>query len=135
MEGKCLCGEITFSADPKSLNVTACHCSICRKQSGGISLSIEVEPKSLIIQNIAMLTVFNSSEWAHRGFCKGCGTFIFWQKKDCSYCNVNCNLLEMNHNQLTLNTEVFIEEKPSYYSFANTTIKLTQEDLFTQHTV
>jgi len=41
----------------------------------------------------------------------------------------------MNHNQLTLDTEVFIEEKPSYYNFANTTIKLTQEDLFTQHTV
>ncbi|WP_456048972.1 GFA family protein [Acinetobacter nectaris] len=31
MKGQCLCGKITFSVNPVSLDVTACHCKICRR--------------------------------------------------------------------------------------------------------
>ena len=130
MNGQCLCGHVQFSVIAKSNNITACHCSICRKQSGGISLALEVDGRSLIFQDQSMLAIFHSSEWAHRGFCKNCGTIIFWQLNDQSYCNVNHFLINFElATQLTLTTEIFIEDKPEYYEFSNKTHKMTEKDL------
>lgn len=39
--GRCLCGQSHFTVDLESLDVYACHCTICQKWSGGIAMYLE----------------------------------------------------------------------------------------------
>src|SRR5690606_9332393 len=70
------------------------------------------------------LGVYRSSDWAERGFCKECGTPLFWRTHDHSMYAVSATAVEISEG-LRLATETFIEEKPQYYAFANDTTKVT----------
>ena len=61
MNVSCLCGKTKFQAVLKNHNVHACHCSMCRQQSSGVLMSIDVEPSSLKFENQEYLKLFKSS--------------------------------------------------------------------------
>jgi len=77
--GRCLCGavEIELSQTPKSTG--ACHCSMCRKWSGGVFLGLNVKAGDAKIKGEDNITAFTSSEWAERCFCKISGTNLFYR--------------------------------------------------------
>ena len=77
MNVSCLCGKTKFQAALKNHDVHACHCSMCRQQSSGVLMSIDVEPNSLKFDNQEYLKLFKSSDWGERGFCSECGTSLF----------------------------------------------------------
>ena len=64
--GQCLCGRITFSAEPASHKMDACHCLQCRKWSGGVLFAVVCS--SLQINNEPELTAYQSSDWGERLF-------------------------------------------------------------------
>ena len=86
MKARCLCGVTQFEVQLRNHEVAACHCSMCRRQTAGPLMSIDVENINFIDQQ--HLSVFSSSEWGERGFCNACGTFIFWRTKDHSFANI-----------------------------------------------
>ncbi|NUF31745.1 GFA family protein [Acinetobacter oleivorans] len=126
MNGQCLCGETTFEVELKNHNVHACHCSMCRRQTSGVIMTIDVVKDSLKFIQQKHLSVFNSSDWGERGFCNTCGTTIFWRTKDQSYCNINAFSLNEPVEDLNLDMEIFIDSKPDFYTFQNDTKKLTE---------
>jgi hypothetical protein len=74
-----------------------------------------------------LITVYQSSEWAERGFCKHCGSPLFYRlKSDGSY-YLPVGLLDDTEG-LTLVSEIFIDRKPALYSFAEKTKKMTAEE-------
>ena len=79
MKARCLCGATQFEVQLRNHEVAACHCSMCRRQTGGPLMAIDIEDIHFVDQQY--LSVFNSSEWAERGFCGVCGTFIFGEPK------------------------------------------------------
>ncbi|MDO7213965.1 GFA family protein [Acinetobacter nosocomialis] len=125
MNGQCLCGETTFEVELKNHDVHACHCSMCRRQTSGVNMTVDVVKGSLKFVQQKHLSVFNSSEWGERGFCNACGTIIFWRTKDHSYCNINAFSLNEPVEGLHLDMEIFIDSKPDFYNFQNDTKKLT----------
>lgn len=128
-QSKCLCGSTIFSFKLKNSEVHACHCSICRKQTSGINLTIDIEQGSLRIIADKYLTIYDSSEWAERGFCNRCGTNLFWRLKDDSYCNINVFSIEHQPQDLKLTTEVYIDHKPDFYDFKYSREQLTEADV------
>ncbi len=126
MNGQCLCGETTFEVELKNHDVHACHCSMCRRQTSGVIMTIDVVKDSLKFIQQKHLSVFNSSDWGERGFCNVCGTTIFWRTKDQSYCNINAFSLNEPVEDLNLDMEIFIDSKPDFYTFQNDTKKLTE---------
>jgi len=77
--GRCMCGAIEYSFEVDNANVTACHCGQCRKWSGHIWASLNVAFESLkISRGEDHLGWFKSSDYARRGFCKACGSALFW---------------------------------------------------------
>ena len=68
MKVSCLCAKTVFEAELKNHDVHACHCSMCRQQSSGVLMSIDIEPDSLRFEDQAYLSLFKSSEWGERGF-------------------------------------------------------------------
>lgn len=126
--GRCLCGSVKFRASPKKAEVGVCHCSMCRKSAAGPFFAIDCGD-SLVFDDETTLGVYGSSEWAERGFCNQCGSTVFWRLKDRSANIVAIDLFD-DPGELKLDHEVFIDEKPGYYSFAEKTHQLTGKQVF-----
>jgi len=129
MKGQCVCGATTFTVELKNHDVHACHCSICRRQTSGVIMTIDVEQGSLQFTQDEHLSIYNSSDWGERGFCNCCGTNLFWRTKDQSYCNINAFALDQQPQDIKFDVEIFIDNKPEFYAFNNETKKLTEADV------
>jgi hypothetical protein len=79
LTGACLCGAVAFEATRDRDIVEACHCGQCRRWSGSYWMSVNVPVASLKFKK-GEDTVgwFRSSELVRRGFCKECGSALFW---------------------------------------------------------
>lgn len=129
MNGQCLCGETAFEVVLKNEDIHACHCGICRRQTSGVIMTIDIVEGSLKFINHAHLSIFKSSEWGERGFCHLCGTNLFWRTQDLTHTNINVFALNDLAEDLKFSTEIYIDHKPSFYAFDNHTEKLTEADV------
>ena len=71
------------------------------------------------------VTIYESSEWAQRGFCSECGTHLFYLLKDDGRYFVPVGLFD-SEDQFQFDHQIFIDKKPSFYSFANVTNNMTE---------
>ncbi|MBH47869.1 MAG: aldehyde-activating protein [Halobacteriovorax sp.] len=127
--GSCMCKAVTFSFDLKNQHFDVCHCSMCRNWGGGPALTVE-SAGNIEFSGEENITVYSSSEWAERGFCNKCGSNLFYRLKDKShnFCNFNLGTLN-NHEEFRFTTQIFIDAKPSNYSFSNETKNMTEKDV------
>ncbi|MZR61998.1 GFA family protein [Alcanivorax sp. DP30] len=129
VNGHCLCGKVCLTATPKSQHLGACHCDMCRRWGGGPLLVVDCE--NVEVSGDDSVGIYASSDWAERGFCKQCGTHLFYRLKEGGLYAVPVGVLDGDsHWQLA--EQVFIDSKPGYYSFAEKTRNLTGEELFAQ---
>lgn len=77
--GRCLCGAIAFEVEGPLAAPDACHCSQCRRQSGHYWASTDVPLAALTLTGADNLSWFQSSPRVRRGFCKTCGSALFWE--------------------------------------------------------
>lgn len=84
---------------------------------------------SVEVENEAAIGSYQSSEWAQRQFCKKCGTVLFYKLINHNYFSVSVEAFDESE-KFTLTTEIFIDEKPASYEFANDTKKMTGEEVF-----
>ena len=75
------------------------------------------------------ITVYDSSSWAERGFCKKCGSHLFYRLKETQQHMVAAGLFD-DQDHFIFETQVFIDRKPSFYSFANKTNDITEKEIF-----
>ena len=129
MKGQCVCGKVVFDVEILNTDVHVCHCAMCRKQSSGILMSIDIVPETLQFKAQQFLSIYDSSEWGERGFCNHCGTSLFWRLKNNEYANVNAFAVDLPEHNLHLDSEIFIDYKPKFYEFRNLTKKLTEAEV------
>jgi len=129
--GTCLCGAVKVTAKTKSDHIGACHCSMCRKWGGGPLLAVECQ-SDVSLEGLEHISTYDSSEWAERGFCKTCGTHLFYRLKEGGHYAIPVGLLD-DEDQWTLSEQIFIDQKPSFYSFSQKTKDLTGEEVFAQY--
>jgi hypothetical protein len=129
--GKCLCGAIKITAKNAGDKVGACHCKMCRRWGGGPFMEIDCGA-NISIDGEENVSVFNSSPWAERGFCTACGTHLFYRIKETGEHMVPVGLFDDDEG-LVFASQVFIDEKPSYYRFANKTHDMTGAELFAKY--
>jgi len=127
-KGRCLCGAVTFSVDSEKRDVGACHCSMCRRWAGGPFMVVDAGD-AVTFEGEDSISVYKSSEWGERGFCSKCGTNLFWRMADRSHYVVSAGALEESDG-LVLTHEIFVDEKPSFYDFANDTERMTGAEVF-----
>jgi hypothetical protein len=128
MSGGCLCGAVRFTAAPRSQEIGVCHCGMCRKWSAGPFFAIDCGT-TVTFEDTANLGVYRSSEWAERCFCKKCGTTLFYRLvgKDLYFASAEAF---DDRSGMSLASQIFIDEKPSYYDFANKTDLVTGAEVF-----
>lgn len=129
--GSCLCGAVRFSITVPEDSVDACHCSMCRKWGGGPLLSIE-GGSDLQVEGADSVAVYASSDWAERGFCRTCGSHLFYRLKEDGHYAIPVGLLD-DDVHWHFDQQIFIDQKPPFYSFANETKNLTGAEAFAQY--
>ena len=80
-KGQCLCGAIYFVVNSEPKWCAHCHCQLCRQaHSSPIVTWVGVDEANVKFpdgQNA--IQWFHSSEQGQRGFCKTCGTTLFFK--------------------------------------------------------
>lgn len=81
LRGSCLCGGIAFRAAGLVAHASHCYCTMCQKQHGAAAGSYaNVASAGLVMERGAdLLTEYASSEHGRRGFCRVCGSSLFWR--------------------------------------------------------
>ncbi|MGM0825823.1 MAG: GFA family protein [Pseudomonadota bacterium] len=130
-EGACLCGAVSVTATSNSNHVGVCHCSMCRKWGGGPMFAVETG-SDVDFKGAEHIATFGSSEWAERGFCKQCGTHLFYRLKEGGLYALPVGLFD-GVDDWALTEQVFIDQKPAFYSFAEKTEQLTGEEVFAKY--
>ncbi|MNC79395.1 hypothetical protein D3C75_1318640 [compost metagenome] len=67
---------------------------------------------------------YESSAWAERGFCGKCGTRLLYRLKNGKFDSLSVGVLE-GDTDWVFDLQVYIDEKPAYYCFANQTKTMT----------
>ena len=127
ISGGCLCGAVRFTADPNGRRFGVCHCSMCRRWTAGVFFAVECEDR-VRIEDETYLGVYRSSGWAERGFCQKCGTPLFYRMTGQGYYAVSLEALD-DREGFTFVNQIFIDDKPPYYDFANATRTMTGADV------
>jgi len=83
VEGSCLCGAVKFSANLPSKWCAHCHCSMCRKAHGaGYVTWVGFEQDQVrFTKDTDQLEWHDSSPGAQRGFCRHCGSSMFFRSE------------------------------------------------------
>ncbi len=76
--GNCLCGAVKVTATLGD-EVHACHCRMCQRWTGSALLSIEAPADAVSFDGAENISCHASSPWAERGFCKICGSGLFYR--------------------------------------------------------
>lgn len=130
-KGHCLCGAVHIVASTMSTKVGVCHCGMCRRWTGGPLFAIDCG-SDVAFKGQENIGIFASSDWAERGFCKKCGSHLFYRLKQANQYIVPAGIFD-HTEQLIFDHQIFIEEKPEYYSFANVTHNMTGAEVFAQY--
>lgn len=82
--GQCLCGAVSFETKQPIKGSAHCHCSYCRKAHGAALVTwIVFLSDQLSISGEANLKWFSSSRQSRRGFCRVCGSSMFFESEVC----------------------------------------------------
>lgn len=117
--GRCLCGQVTFEFTEDKDGITACHCGQCRKWSGHFWASHNAAFGSLKISSgDDQLSWFRASDYARRGFCKNCGSALFWHgdKLDDYQDRIAIAAGAIDDTSgISLSEHIFVADKGDYY--------------------
>lgn len=128
--GACLCGSVRIKVNRIHDNVDACHCAMCRQWGGGPLLSIRCSDH-VVFEGEESISIYDSSEWAERGFCKKCGSHLFYHIKGSEEYEIPVGLFA-NQEGFKLNLQVYMDKKPKFYSFANVTKEMTEAEVISE---
>jgi hypothetical protein len=129
----CLCGAVHLKVAELKKRVGACHCNMCRKWSGTALMAVDCG-SDVTIDGEENISVFDSSRWAVRGFCKHCGSHLFYRLKQNNQYMIPVGLFS-DQEGFVFDHQVFIDKKPPYYSFADKTEELTEAEVFAKYGV
>jgi hypothetical protein len=127
VHGACLCGAVSLSLIPKQGELHACHCSQCRQWTG--SAFVEIDAAKGTLKYNDPVKSYTSSDSAERASCDTCGSTL-WYKVTVpgkEHYSVAAGLFE-NAGNFALAKEIYIDCKPSGYTFSGDHLKQTKSE-------
>ena len=118
LNGRCLCGAVTFTITAPFRPIIVCHCRQCGRGTGGTSLDTAVAPDRFHLHSgDDALTWFRSSNTASRGFCKTCGSPMLWKPDSGTHISIQVGCLDPPTG-LAIGSHIYVDDKSDYYEIA-----------------
>lgn len=124
-EGGCACGAVRFRTRGPRRPVVACHCSQCRKAFTNYGAFTAVHRDGLIIANPEGVAWYDSSPGVRRGFCRRCGSALFWDRAANDYVSVAAGAFDAPSG-LRQVRHIFVADKADFYDIADGLEQLPQ---------
>jgi hypothetical protein len=112
--GRCLCGAIRFEIEGPLRDVVVCHCGQCRRQHGSPPGYSQVAWEHIRLEGEVALAWYRSSEKARRGFCRICGSSLFWEPIGAGRVSIAAGSLDAPTGPRTVR-HIFVADKGDYY--------------------
>ena len=116
--GGCLCGGVRYRVAGPLRPIIYCHCGQCRRTSGHFVAATAAAADALEIVADESLAWFASSEHASRGFCRRCGSSLFWRPDDGSHISIMAGTLD-NSDGLEPVEHIYVGAKGEYYELTD----------------
>ncbi len=116
--GGCLCGSVRYEVKGLLRNIVNCHCSMCQKLHGNFGPHSKVLKANIKITNDNGLAWYKTSEVARRGFCRECGSSLFWEPFDLDATGIIAGSLDGPTGLKTMG-HIFVGEKPDFYEITD----------------
>jgi hypothetical protein len=78
MTGGCMCGRIRYRANVENDEAYLCHCRMCQRATGGVSIAFKNVKKADVSWEREP-DRYRSSPIASRGYCAECGTALTFE--------------------------------------------------------
>lgn len=118
IRGSCLCGSIRLRIDAMDRDVVYCHCTQCRKQSGHYFAASRCRDENLQVTGAEHLHWYQASPQARRGFCRHCGSALFWKMIGSTTTSVLAGCLD-SPTGLRAVAHIFVDDQGDYYELAD----------------
>ena len=116
--GHCLCGAVRFQTRGRLREVVACHCSQCRRQSGLYYAATSVSNDRMTVEGGEAITWYRASPSAERGFCKHCGSALFWRHDGEADTSIVAGAFDQPSG-LTIAYHIFCANKADFYEITD----------------
>lgn len=117
-KGGCHCGAVRFAVKAELGEIIYCHCDQCRRQTGHYLAATSAPQKKLSLTGEDNLSWFQSSATARRGFCRICGSGLFWKNQKSSSISILAGALDQPTG-LKVAGHLFVSQKPDYYEITD----------------
>lgn len=117
--GGCLCGQVRFEIKGLLRDVVNCHCSMCQKLHGSMGAHTKAKKADITLTRDEGLAWYKSSDVARRGFCKNCGSSLFWEPFDQDTTGILAGSLDGPTGLKTMG-HIFTGEKADFYEITDT---------------
>ena len=116
--GGCLCGAVRYEVRGPLRNVVNCHCSMCQRQHGNFGPHSKARKVNITITSDAGLAWYKTSNIARRGFCRLCGSGLFWEPFNLDATGIIAGTLDGPTGLKTIG-HIFVGEKPDFYEITD----------------
>lgn len=113
--GSCLCGAVRYGVAADLRDVIICHCAMCRKTHGHIGAYTACTKAALRLTESRGLAWHESSATARRGFCRECGSSLFWEPTARDYISIAAGTLDAPTGLKTV-LQIHINSAGDYYA-------------------
>ena len=113
--GGCLCGGVRYRIRGALRDAIACHCTQCRRTSGHHAAMTSAASADLLLIASRTLEWYRSSAAAERGFCRVCGSNLFWKPEGEDRMAITAGTLDPPTG-IKLCEHIFVGDKGDYYS-------------------
>jgi hypothetical protein len=117
--GGCLCGGVRYRVAGALRDAIACHCTQCRRTSGHHAAMTSAVSENLTLISSRTLEWYRSSPAAERGFCRVCGSNLFWRPEGENRTAITAGTLD-SPTGIKLSEHIFVVDKGDYYSIDDT---------------
>ncbi len=121
--GGCECGKVRFETPEVRKSVTVCHCGQCRRTSGHQWAATNAPFDTVTFTEDDGLTWYASSDWAKRGFCKFCGSSLFYRMNDEEGIGIAAGCLD-DTSGMKVEKHIFVADKGDYYDIGDDALKI-----------
>jgi hypothetical protein len=79
MQGSCWCGSVRFEVEGPFITSTFCHCTSCKKISGGVGTANgRAQTDDItVLEGRDLIETFQPDEGSAKSFCRRCGANLF----------------------------------------------------------
>lgn len=116
--GGCLCGKVRYEVRGPLRGIVNCHCSMCQRLHGGFGPHSKAHKHNITITRDAGLAWYESSASARRGFCRLCGSSLFWEPVAQDTTGIVAGSLDSPTGLKTIG-HIFVAEKPDFYEISD----------------